>query len=112
MKPVFKKNNMIVNDTSRVVRMMPQHGASLTIFFLITLEMSFLLLGSSIMLLENIYSTGITNDDCQLQSSYFYSTGHRARFSTLDKGMRFHCALLSKQQNCLAYSGKLGQSSI
>jgi hypothetical protein len=33
-----------------------------------TLEVSF-------MLLENIYSTGITHDNCHLRSSYFYSTG-------------------------------------
>jgi hypothetical protein len=33
-------------------------------------------LESSIMLLENIYSTGITHDDCHLRSSYFYSTGY------------------------------------
>jgi hypothetical protein len=38
----------------------------------------FMPLKSSIMLLENIYSMGITNDDCHLQSSYFYSIGHRA----------------------------------
>ncbi len=34
-----------------------------------------------IMLLENIYSTGVTYDDCHIQSSYFYSTGHWAQLS-------------------------------
>ena len=28
----------------------------------------------SIMLLENIYSTGVTHDDCNLRLAYFYST--------------------------------------
>ncbi len=32
---------------------------------------------SSIMLLDNIYTTSITHDDPHLQSSYFYSTGYR-----------------------------------
>ncbi len=41
--------------------MTPQLGASLTIIILTTLEVSFLLLESSIMLLENIYGTGITH---------------------------------------------------
>jgi hypothetical protein len=34
------------------------------------------LLESSILLLENIYSTVITYDNCHLRWSYFYSTGH------------------------------------
>jgi hypothetical protein len=38
-----------------------------------TLEMSFMLLESSIMLLENNYSRGITNG----KLSYFYNTGNR-----------------------------------
>ncbi len=55
---------MVVNDTSRVNRMivevMLQVVASLTIFILMTLEVSFMLLESSITLLENIYnSTGV-----------------------------------------------------
>jgi hypothetical protein len=65
---------MIANDTFRVIRMMPQLGASLTIIILMTLEVSFMLIVTSIMLLDNIYSTGITHDNCHLQSSYFYST--------------------------------------
>ncbi len=56
--------------------MMTQLGASLAIVILATLEVSFKRLELSIMLLENIYSTGITHDDRHLQSSYFYSTGH------------------------------------
>jgi hypothetical protein len=56
--------------------MMPQLGASLTIVILMTLEVSFMLLESSIRLLENIYSTGFTHDDRHLRMSYFYSTGH------------------------------------
>jgi len=35
-----------------------------------------MILELSIMLPENIYSTGITHDDRHLQLSYFYSTGH------------------------------------
>ena len=35
-----------------------------------------MLLESLIMLLKNIYGTGVTHDDRHLQSSYFYSTGH------------------------------------
>jgi hypothetical protein len=52
-----------INDISRVIRMMPQLGAALMIVILTTLEMSFMLLASTIMLLENIYSTGVTHDD-------------------------------------------------
>ncbi len=54
---------MITNDTSRVVRMMPQLGASLKVIILTILEVSFMLLESSITILETIYSTGITHDD-------------------------------------------------
>jgi hypothetical protein len=50
------KHIIIVNDDSRVVRMTFQVVASPTIVILMTLEVSF-------MLLENIYSTGITHDD-------------------------------------------------
>ncbi len=42
--------------------------ASPMIIILTTLEVSFVLL-------DNIYSTGITHDDHHLRSSYFYSTG-------------------------------------
>ncbi len=38
-----------------------------------------MLLESSIMLLENIYSTGATHDDHHFWSSYFYSTGDMFR---------------------------------
>jgi hypothetical protein len=46
--------------------MMPQLGASLTIIILTTPDVSFMLLESSINLLEKIYSAGITHDDCHL----------------------------------------------
>jgi hypothetical protein len=44
-------------------------AASPTIVTLTTLEVSF-------MLLENVYSTGVTYDNLHLRSSHFYSTGH------------------------------------
>ncbi len=74
---LYYKKIMIVNDTSRVIRIMPQLRASLTIVILMTLEVSLMLLESSIMLLNNIYSTGITYNDRHLQWSYFSNTGHR-----------------------------------
>jgi hypothetical protein len=70
------KNITTVNDTSRVIIMMLQLGALHRIIILTTLDVSFMLLELSIMLLENIYSTGVTHDNRHLQSSYFYSTGH------------------------------------
>ncbi len=73
---LYYKNITIVNDTSRVVRMTPQLEASLTIIILITLEVLLMLLESSIMLLENIFNTGLTHHDCHLLLSYLYSTGH------------------------------------
>jgi hypothetical protein len=45
-----------------------------TIIILTTLEVSF-------MVLEHIYSTGVTHDDRHLLSSYFYSTGHKPEWS-------------------------------
>jgi hypothetical protein len=48
--------NMALNDNSRVIRMTLQVVASLMAVILMTLEVSFLLL-------ENIYSTGVTHDD-------------------------------------------------
>jgi hypothetical protein len=68
---LYYTNITIVNDNSKVIRMIPPLGASLTIIILTTLEVSFMLLESSIMLLENIYCTGITHGDRQLQLSYF-----------------------------------------
>jgi hypothetical protein len=56
---------------------MMQLGALLRIIILATLEVLFMLLESSVMLLENIYNTGITHDDRHLRLSYFYSTGQR-----------------------------------
>ncbi len=78
MVPVacFIKNITIINDTSRVIRMMPQLGASIIIVIMVTLEVIFMLLESSIMLLKFIYSTGTTHDNHHLPLSYFYSTGH------------------------------------
>jgi hypothetical protein len=54
------KNIMIVNNTPTVVKMIPQLGPSLAIIILMTPEVSFMLPESSIMLLDNIYSTGVT----------------------------------------------------
>jgi hypothetical protein len=59
---------------------MPQLGASLTIVILTTLEMSFMLLETSITLLENIYSTGVTHDDHNMTIEMFYSIGHSKLF--------------------------------
>jgi hypothetical protein len=71
---MYYKHITIVNDDSRVVgKLMLQIVASLMIVILITLEVSFMFLESSIMLL-NIFSTVITHDDLHLQSLYFYST--------------------------------------
>jgi len=55
--------------------MTPQLGASVTIVILMTLELSSMLLESSIMLLQSIYSTSITHEDRHLRLSDFYSTG-------------------------------------
>jgi hypothetical protein len=43
---------------------------------------SFMLLESLIMLLENIYTTGITHDDCHLRSLFFIvqATGLTSKF--------------------------------
>ncbi len=59
---LYYKNIMIINGTSRVVRMTPKLGASVTIVILTTLEVSFMLLESSIMLLQNICSIGVTHN--------------------------------------------------
>jgi hypothetical protein len=76
---LYYKHITIVNDESRVVgKLTLQIVASLMIVILMTVEVSFMFLESSIMLLENIFSTGITHDGRHLQSSYFYSTGHRS----------------------------------
>jgi hypothetical protein len=53
---LYYKHIMIVNDDSRFIRMMLQVVALSTINILMTLEVSFTLL-------ENIYGTGITDDD-------------------------------------------------
>ncbi len=75
---LYYNNITIINDTSRVIRMMLQLGVSLRNITLMTTEVSFKLLVSSSMLLENIYSSGVTHDDHHLRSSYFYSTGQRS----------------------------------
>jgi hypothetical protein len=59
------RNSFIIQATE----VMLQVVASPTIVILMTLEVSF-------MLLENIYSTRVTHDDCHLRLSYFYSTVH------------------------------------
>ncbi len=56
--------------------MVPQIGASLVVVILTTLEVSFMLRVSSITLLENIYTTGVTHYDCHLRLYCFYSIGH------------------------------------
>ncbi len=66
---------MIVNGIFRGFRMMPQLGTSLTIINLMNQEMSVMLPELSIMLLENIYSTGIAHDDPHLELSYINNTG-------------------------------------
>ncbi len=100
---------MIVNDTSRVIRMMPQLRVSLMNIILSTMEVSFMLPESSILLPEspfllpkNTYSTGITHDHHHLlQSSYFY-TGNT-------KGGKYRCTIdllfglacfANKNKNC------------
>ncbi len=62
---LYHKHTTIVNDDSRVIRMMLQVVASPTIVILMTLELSF-------MLLENIYSTGITHDDRHMTILIFW----------------------------------------
>ncbi len=59
------------------------------------------LLESSIMLLSNIYSAGITHDDHPLQSSYYYSTGHSLYSQTLDEAKRaslFCCGVSNEEE--------------
>ncbi len=51
---LYCKNFTIVNDTSRVVRMILQVGAPLIITILMTLEVSLMLPELSVMLQENI----------------------------------------------------------
>jgi hypothetical protein len=53
---------------------MLQFVASLTIIIMAALEVSFMFLESSIVLLENIYSTVVTHDDRHMP---FYSKGHK-----------------------------------
>ncbi len=53
---MYYKQITIINDNSRVVRMMLQVESSPMIVILMILEVSF-------MLLENIYSTGVTRDN-------------------------------------------------
>ncbi len=50
----------------------PQLGVSLMIIILITLEVSFMILELSIILLENIYSTGVTHDDQHMMIKTFF----------------------------------------
>jgi hypothetical protein len=59
----YYKHFTIVNDNSRVVKMMLQIVASPMIIILMTLQVSF-------MLLVNIYSTGITHDNRHITIVY------------------------------------------
>ncbi len=67
---LYYKNIVMVNGTSRVVISDAPSCGSPKIVILPTLKESF-------MLSENIYSTGIIDYNIHLQSSYFYSTGHK-----------------------------------
>jgi hypothetical protein len=58
-------NSFIIQATEVILQVV----ASPMIVILMTLEVSY-------MLQENIYSTGVTHDDCHLRLSYFYSTVH------------------------------------
>jgi hypothetical protein len=69
---------------------MLQIVAFLMLVILITLEVSFILLVSLIMLLENIYSTGVNHNDHHLQASYFYSTGQRLTYKHDDNILELH----------------------
>ncbi len=53
---LYDKNITIANNTSKVIRKIPQLGASLMIIILMAQEASFMLLELLIMLTENIYS--------------------------------------------------------
>jgi hypothetical protein len=74
---------LVFNYTSGVLIMLLESSIILLVFnytsrvLIMLLESSIMLLESSIMLLQNIYSTDITHDDCHLRSSYFYSSGHK-----------------------------------
>ncbi len=57
---LYNKHITIINDDSRVVS---KWHSKLWHHFLMTLEVSFMLLKSSITFLENIYSTSVTHDD-------------------------------------------------
>jgi hypothetical protein len=60
--------------------MTPELAASLTIFILTILEVPFMLLELSIMLLQNIYLAGITHDDHHMIDNQNFvtvqATGH------------------------------------
>ncbi len=71
---LFYKHIMIVNDDPIVFS---KCCSKLWRHFLTTLEVSFMLLDSSIVLLENNHSTDNTHDDSHLRASYLYSTGHK-----------------------------------
>ncbi len=74
------KNMTIVNDATS---------------WSVTLESSIMLLESSIKLLENIYSSGVTHDDCHLRMSYFYSTDHRDLFYNHFMLVIYNCKRIS-----------------
>ena len=79
---------MIVNEASKVVRMTLQVVASPRVIILMTrvapmIVINLTTLEVSFKLLENIYSKGITHDNCHLRLPYFYRTGHRAAASVV-----------------------------
>ncbi len=56
--------------------MMLQVVVPLTIVILTTLDLSFMLLESSVMLLVKINGIGVTHDDYHMTIKIFYSTSH------------------------------------
>jgi hypothetical protein len=106
---IYYKKIMIVNDTSRVIRMMPQLRVSLMNIILSTIEVSFmlpessfLLPESSILLLKSTYSTDITHYQHHLLQSSYFNTGNT-------KGGKYHCTIdllfglacfANKNKNC------------
>jgi len=81
------KHITIVNDDSRVIRMMLQAVASPTIGILTTLEASVIVI---LMTLESIYNAGVTYDRHLRSSKYFYSRGHRPNHPTFRANCNFY----------------------
>ncbi len=66
--------------------MTPLNSSEVTLQVVVSLMMT---LEVSFMLLDNIYSTGVTHDDYNLRSSYFHSTIYKLERPARDK----HCNL-------------------